>query len=264
MGGTGIPTGTVTFLFTDVEKSTRMWQNHPAEMQAALGRHDGIVRDCIERNAGYVFSLAGDQFVAAFHQVPHALAAASEAQEQIGAENWPEHTPIRVRIGIHIGVADERDGDYFGPVLNRTARIVSAAHGGQTLLSGAAAALAPGLDLTDLGEHRLKDLAEAQHLWQAGADTYPTLRTMQVLRHNLPVERTPLVGRTDDVNDISTRVLDNRLITLLGIGGTGKTRLALAVAAEIADRFQDGTWFIDLVPSTDVTSVVERAISELS
>lgn len=258
-----MPTGTVTFLFTDVEKSTRLWQDHPSEMQAALGRHDKIVRSSIENNGGYVFSLAGDQFVAAFHQVSDAIAAATDAQAQVGAEDWPEHTPIRVRIGIHIGVADERDHDYFGPVLNRTARIVSAAHGGQTLLSGAVAAMTPAHDLVDLGEHRLKDLAEAEHLWQIGHSQHPQLRTMQALRHNLPIERTALVGRTSDINDISKRVLDNRLVTLLGIGGTGKSRLALAIAAEVADRFPDGAWFIDLVPATDLNSVVEAVADAL-
>lgn len=257
----GIPTGTVTFFFTDVESSTRLWEDHPTDMATALGRHDELVRRCIEENDGYVFSLAGDQFVAAFHGVDEAMAAAAATQEAMAAEPWPADTPIRVRIGIHVGVAEERDNDYFGQVLNRTARIVSAAHGGQTLLSGAAAALAEPSTLHDLGEHRLKDLAEAEHLWQVGDEQHRSLRTLQAGRHNLPVERTPLVGRSADITAIAKSALDNRLITLLGIGGTGKTRLAMAVAAEIGDRFDDGTWFVDLVPTNDVNSIAEAVAS---
>ncbi len=257
----GIPTGTVTFFFSDIEGSTRLWEAHPEHMRAALRRHDAILRASIESNDGYVFSLAGDQFVAAFHHVPNALAAASAAQLAIQQEEWSDLTPIAVRIGIHVGVAEERDNDYFGQVLNRTARIVSAAHGGQTLLSAAAAPLARDVVLTDLGEHRLKDLAEAERIWQLGTDTFPALRTLAAARHNLPVERTPLVGRTDEVIEIAKTVLEHRLVSLLGIGGTGKTRLALAVAAEVADRFEGGTWFVDLVPATDANSVAEAAAS---
>ena len=257
----GIPTGTVTFFFTDVESSTRLWEEHPDDMRQALGRHDQIVRASIEGNGGYVFSLAGDQFVAAFHNVPDALAAASATQNAIEAEPWPDLTPIRVRIGIHVGVAEERDNDYFGQVLNRTARIVSAGHGGQTLLSASAAPLAGDVELTDLGESRLKDLAMAERIWQVGTTLFPPLRTLQPGRHNLPVERTQLVGRSDEIIAIAKAVLDNRLVSLLGIGGTGKTRLAVAVAAEIADRFDQGTWFVDLVPTTDANSIAEAAAS---
>lgn len=256
-----IPTGTVAFFFTDVEGSTRMWENEPEKMRSALRRHDEIVRSAIESNKGYVFSLAGDQFVASFHDIHAALTGAQDAQRQIAAETWPTESAVRIRIGIHVGVAEERDNDYFGQVLNRTARIVSAAHGGQTILSGAAAALARGVELDDLGEHRLKDLAEAEHLWQAGRDSFPPLRTLHAGRHNFRVERTPLVGRSDDIIAISKTVLEHRLVTLLGIGGTGKTRLASAVAAEVGDRFEDGTWFVDLVPTSDQNGVAEAIAS---
>lgn len=257
----GIPTGTVTFFFTDVEGSTRLWEDRPDDMRVALERHDQIVRTTIESNSGYVFSLAGDQFVAAFHNVSDAVSAAERAQRTIEAEPWPSDTPLRIRIGIHVGVAEERDNDYFGQVLNRTARIVAAAHGGQTLLSSTAAELVTGTELTDLGAHRLKDLAAAEHLWQLGDTSFPSLRTLKAGRHNLPVERTELVGRGDDVAAIAGTVLDHRLVTLLGMGGTGKTRLAMAVAAEVADRFDDGTWFVDLVPATDLNSIVEAIAS---
>lgn len=257
----GIPTGTVTFFFSDIEGSTRLWEAHPTDMRAALRRHDEILRTSIEDHEGYVFSLAGDSFVAAFHHVPDALAAASAIQTAIEQEPWPDRTPISVRIGINVGVAEERDNDYFGQVLNRTARIVSAAHGGQTLLSSAAATLVRDVELTDLGEHRLKDLAEAEQIWQVGNCTFSPLRTLAQARHNLPVERTPLVGRSADVIETAKTVLEHRLVSLLGIGGTGKTRLALAVAAEVADRFESGTWFIDLVPASDANSVAEAAAS---
>ncbi len=255
----GIPSGTVAFLFTDVEGSTRLWETHPDEMRDALERHDRLVRASIETNGGYVFSLAGDQFVAAFHHVRDAVTAARSAQTTLAAETWPAETPIRIRIGIHVGVAEERDNDYFGQVLNRTARVVAAGHGGQTLLSSAAAALADGIEMTDLGDHRLKDLAEPEHLWQLGTARFAPPRALRSGHHNLPVERTPLIGRSDDVAAIAETVRDHRLVSLLGIGGTGKTRLALAVAAEVADHFEDGTWFVDLVPTTDTNSIAEAA-----
>ena|GEM_PF-750351 len=257
----GIPTGTVTFFFTDVEGSTLLWEQRPDEMRLALERHDHIVRSSIEQHDGYVFSLAGDQFVAAFHNVADAVSAARAAQGLVEAESWPDHASIRIRIGIHVGVAEERDNDYFGQVLNRTARIVAAAHGGQTVLSSTAAEFVAKTDLQDLGAHRLKDLAAAEHLWQLGDESFPALRTLHAGRHNLPVERTELVGRSNEVAAISKTVVDHRLVTLLGMGGSGKTRLALALAAEVADGFDDGTWFVDLVPATDLNSVVEAVAS---
>ncbi len=257
----GIPSGTVTFLFTDVARSTHLWENHPDDMSAALVRHDQIVRDAIESSDGYIFSLAGDQFVAAFHRVGDALDAASAAQTQLAAEPWPATTPIRIRIGIHSGEAEERDNDYFGPVLNRTARIVGAIHPGQTVLSSAAAELADSHGLMDLGAHRLKDLAAQEQLWQVGTERFPALRSLRENRHNLPVERTPLIGRSNDIAAIVKTLDRSRLVTLLGIGGSGKTRLATAVAAEVEDRFPDGVWFVDLVPTADQEGVVEAIAS---
>ena len=258
---TGIPTGTVAFYFSDVEGSTLLWEESQDHMRKALRRHDEIVRASIEEHGGYIFSMAGDQFVAAFHNAADCAAAAATTQQRLAEESWPERTPIRVRIGIHVGVPEERNDDYFGHVLNRTARIASAGHGSQTLLSGTAAALIGHDRLTDLGEHRLKDLTDAENIWQVGSEQFPALRTLRAGHHNLPIERTPLVGRSDEVATIAQIALDQRLATLLGIGGTGKTRLALAVAAEIADQFEDGTWLVDLVPTNDVDSVVEAIAS---
>ncbi len=251
------PTGTVTFLFTDVEGSTRLWEDHPSQMEIALELHDRLLRQAIERSGGYVFTTAGDAFSAAFDRAADALAAAQAAQEALRAAQWPPEAPIRVRIGVHTGEAQERDGDYFGPALNRAARIMSAGHGGQILISAVAAGLLEAENLVDVGEHRLKDLSAREHLFQFGVESFPALRSLEVVRHNLPVERTPLVGRKDDIGQISGLVSDHRLVTLLGIGGTGKTRLATAVAAELADQFVDGVWFVDLVPAGGAEQVVE-------
>ena len=252
-----LPSGTVTFLLTDIEGSTLLWEANPAEMESALERHDRLVRDAVAQRNGYVFSTAGDAFAAAFATPSDAVAAATEAQQAMEVEPWPESTPIRVRMGIHTGVAQERDGDYFGPAVNRAARIMAAGHGAQVLVSAAVAALIDDASLVDLGEHRLKDLAAKQRLFQVGDRVFPPLRSLEGFRHNLPVERTPLLGRTEDIGDLIGLIGDHRLVTLLGIGGTGKTRLAGAVAAEVAERFSNGVWFVDLVPATSMDQVVE-------
>ena len=155
---TAQPTGTVTFLFTDVEASTRLWEDHPAEMQVALELHDQILRSAIAARAGYVFSTARDAFAAAFARADDAVEAARCAQEDLAAALWPAPAQIRVRMGVHTGSAIERGGDYFGPVLNRAARIMSAGHAGQTLVSSTTAGLVSVAELVDLGAHRLKDL----------------------------------------------------------------------------------------------------------
>ena len=243
------PSGTIAFLFTDVEGSTRLWDEHDGDMDHALGAHDQIVRQAIASEEGYVFSTQGDAFAAAFGSAPAAARAAESIQQQLASHDWPESARISVRIGLHIGEAHERDGDYFGPTLNRTARIMSAAHGGQTVCSASFAALA-GVDrMIDLGDHRLKDLAAPERIWQLGDEIHPPLRTLDAKRHNLPVERTPLLGRDDVVASLCDLLAENRLVSVLGIGGMGKTRVALAAAAEVIDRFPDGVWFVDLVPA---------------
>lgn len=249
------PTGTVAFLFTDIEGSTRLWEDHEAAMTDALALHDGVMRSAIDSHDGYVFSTAGDAFAAAFESCTDAIAAASEIQGELRRTEWPTPEPVAVRIGLHVGEADERDGDYFGPTLNRAARIMSAAHGGQIVTSSAFRQLVPNVDLRDLGRHRLKDLASADQLWQFGDGHFPTLRTLDAIRHNLPVERTPLVGRAEEIERVTELVDEHRLVTVVGIGGTGKTRVATAAAAEMADRHPDGVWFVDLVPAVDTPDV---------
>jgi len=252
-----LPSGTVTFLFTDVEGSTRLWEEHPRLMQAALGRHDEILRSAVEGHGGYVFSTAGDSFAVAFSRAGDALAAATDIQSGLSAEPWPDATAIRVRVGVHTGEAQERGGDYFGTAVNRAARIMSAGHGGQVVVSSTSAAVVAGEVLVDLGEHRLRDLSARERLFQLGAGQFPALRTLELARHNLPVERTALVGRKAELDEVGELLTEHRLVTLLGMGGTGKTRLALALAAEIADEFADGVWFVDLVPATGGEQVAE-------
>lgn len=248
-------------MFTDVVSSTRLWEHHDEQMDAALVLHDEILRSAIEREQGYVFTTAGDEFAAAFATAAAARRAALSIQDQLANQEWPTPEPIRVRIGLHVGEAHERDGDYFGPTLNRAARIMSAAHGGQVIASAAFAALVGTDRMIDLGEHRLKDLGTAEHLWQVNPGTFPALRTLDVALHNLPVERTPLIGRDDEISGLVELVDQHRLVTILGIGGTGKTRVAVATAAELTDRFPDGVWFVDLVPTDDADDVAQ-AIAE--
>jgi len=249
------PSGTVTFLFTDVEGSTRLWEQHDELMDAALAAHDEIVRSGVEDAGGYVFSTAGDAFAVAFESTGAACDAALEVQRRLAAYEWPTPEPIQVRMGLHVGVAHERGGDFFGPTVNRSARIMTAANGGQVVLSADCASMIGTEGLVDLGEHRLKDLSAPEHLWQLTPGSFPPLRTLNVARHNLPVERTPLLGRSDDVDQIVELTRHHRLVTLLGIGGAGKTRLAAAVAAELVDDAPQGVWLVDLVPAASVADV---------
>ena len=253
---TGLPSGTVTFLFTDVEGSTKLWEQHPEDMRVALERHDELLWSAIEDCGGRVFSRAGGSFAVAFGRVGDAVAASTRAQGSLADEEWPPSCPIRVRMGLHVGEAQERDGTYFGAAVNRAARIMAGGHGGQILASSAVAAVADGWDLVDLGDHRLKDLTAGERLFQVGGQSFPPLRTLDAVRHNLPVERTLLVGREREIEQVGELVPDHRLVMLLGIGGTGKTRLATAVAADQADQFADGVWFVDLVPATTIDDVV--------
>ena len=188
------PSGTATFLFTDIEGSTRLWEDHPEEMEAAVERHDAILRSVIEDGGGYVFTTAGDAFAAAFARAADAVSTAKLAQDRLSGESWPPSTQIRVRMGLHTGEAQERDGDYFGSALNRAARIMSAGHGGQVLLSAATVAIIDKADVVDLGEHRLKDLAAPERLHQVGAGRFPPLRVLDASLHNLPAARSELIG----------------------------------------------------------------------
>jgi len=266
------PTGTVTFLFTDIEGSTRMWERSPQAMQGALARHDEILRDVIEERGGYVFKTVGDAFCCAFPTAPEALEAALKTQRTLFAEEWGETGSLRVRMALHTGAAEERGGDYFGPPVNRVARLLSAGHGGQVLLSLATQELVrdelpQGTELRDLGERRLKDLFRPEHVFQVIAadlpSSFPPLKTLEARLNNLPSQPTPLVGREREVGEIAERLRSEelRLLTLTGPGGTGKTRLALQAAADLLEKFEDGVFFVALATVTD-PALVASAISQ--
>ena len=240
------PTGTVTFLFTDVEGSTGLWERHPAAMEGALAHHDEILRDTIVEHGGYVFSTAGDAFSAAFGRARVAVAAAQVIQERLGAAEWPDGVEIRVRMGLHTGEAQERDGDYFGPTLSRAARLMTAGWGGQVLLSDVAARLVSDVELIDLGVHRLKDLGEPERLWQLGTAQFPPPRVSAAADVRLPEALTSFHGRAVETEELVALLSTARLVTLLAPGGMGKTRLAVHAAARTAEAFPGGVWFASL------------------
>jgi class 3 adenylate cyclase len=257
-----LPTGTVTFLFTDIEGSTRLWEQDASAMRFALSRHDGILRSAVETNGGFVFKTIGDAICAAFSSAPEALGAALIAQRALHAEEWDEGGVIRVRMALHTGAVEEQGGDYFGPALNRVSRLLAAGHGGQTLLSLATQelvrdALPDGARLEDLGERRLKDLFRPERVFQITSpglpSDFPPLRTLENLRNNLPLQPTPLIGREREVGEVCERLGQEeiRLLTLTGPGGTGKTRLALQAAADLLEDFEEGVFFVSLAAVTD-------------
>ena len=267
-----LPSGTVTFLFTDIEGSTSLWETAPEGMRAALERHDAILHGSIKAHGGQVFSTGGDGLAAVFARSLDAIAAASEAQAALTTEEWPKDAPVRVRMGVHTGEAVERDGDYFGPALNRASRLMGMAHGGQVLVSHATeqliqGSLPGGLDLVDLGEHRLRDLSRPERIFQLRApgcdEEFPPLRSLDATRTNLPVQLTSFVGRDEDVKAVGALVGEHRVVTLTGVGGVGKTRLALQVAAEELDVFPDGVWLVELAPLGEPSRVVEALAAAL-
>jgi predicted ATPase/class 3 adenylate cyclase len=261
-----LPSGTVTFLFSDVEGSTRLWEDHPDAMRAALVRHDELMTDAIAVHDGYVVKTTGDGFHAVFASAHDAIVGAVAAQRTIEAEPWSPPVRLRARIGVHSGEAHQRAGDYYGSSTNRAARLMSAGHGGQVVVSGVTAALVAehlpdDIELVALGEHRLRDLAEAMAVFQLAASglprEFPPLRSLDAYPSNLPVQLSSFVGRDGDVAEIAKLLRDRRLVTLTGVGGVGKTRLALQVAAEVLPRFPDGAWLCELAPVRDPNGVVD-------
>ena len=255
--GAALPTGTVTFLFTDIEGSTQRWDAHDETMSAAVQRHDAIGRAAMEAHGGYVFKTLGDAFCVAFARPKAAVAAALDFQRALAAEDFAAVGGLRVRAALHTGAADERGGDYFGPAVNRVARLLSIGHGGQTLLSGVMHDLVLGTlpsqaSLRDLGEHRLKDLSRPEYVYQLVApelaSEFPALRSLESLPNNLPLQMTSFVGREREVAEITELLGTHRLVTLVGSGGIGKTRTSLQVAANLLDGSGNGVWFIELAP----------------
>ena len=267
------PTGTVTFLFTDIEGSTRIWEDHPDAMRPALARHDDLLRQSIEDNGGFVFKTVGDAFCAAFATAPDALRAALSAQQAVVAEAWDLPAPLLVRMALHTGAAEERGGDYFGQPLNRVERLMSAGHGMQTLLSGATQELVrdhlpDGASLRDLGARRLKDLGRSEQVFQLLHPTlpadFPPLRSLDNpdLPNNLPQQITSFIGREKQVEEVKTLLTRTRLLTLTGAGGGGKTRLSLQVAADLLDRYFDGVWLVELAALSD-PALVPQAVADV-
>ncbi|MFT4039398.1 MAG: tetratricopeptide repeat protein, partial [Thermomicrobiales bacterium] len=259
------PTGAVTFLSTDIEGSTRLWERDTAVMWRAVERHNAILSDSIEAHGGHHFKTIGDAYLAAFSDPAAAIDAVVNAQRALNAEPWPETGPLRVRMALHPGdAAPTPAGDYQAPALSRVNRIISAGFGGQVILSQAmhdavAGRLPSGVSLLPLGKHRLRDLLEPETIWQLVIpglpDTFPPLKSLETFPNNLPLQRAPLIGRTAEVQEVLALLGDpaTRLLTLTGPGGVGKTRLALAVAAETPELFPQGAFLIALAGITDAT-----------
>jgi len=253
-----LPTGTVTFLFTDIEGSTARWESAPHEMNDALESHDQQLRRSIERFQGWVFAHTGDGMCAAFSSAKAAVEAAIDAQQQLD---------LPVRMGIATGEAELREGNYFGPVLNRTARIMSAGHAGQILVAATTALMVDNLDFIDLGNHRLPDLTELMGIYQAqgtGLRTdFPPLKTDSRAIGNLPALAGEILGRSTEVQALSQLLETQRLVTLTGSGGVGKTSLAIHVANSLAFEFPDGLWWVELASVRDPSGVPDAVASAL-
>jgi len=241
------------FLFTDIEGSTRLWQDHPHAMAGALALHDATLRTVVEESGGTVFKNTGDGIAAHLTSADAAVDAAVGIQRKLQAIEWPETGPLRVRIGIHVGDAVNRDGDWFGTSLNTAARLMSAGHGGQILVSGAAWLTVSDTNDwhgIDLGSHRLRDLAHPVTVWQVAADgldgDFAPLRTLDAYASNLPRNLDSFLGRGSLVDETVTELESSQIVTLTGIGGIGKTRLSQQVGAQALPSYSDGVWFIDL------------------
>jgi predicted ATPase/class 3 adenylate cyclase len=268
-----LPSGTVTFLFTDIEGSTKLAHQYPSQWELLRGRHHAILQAAVDAQNGYVFQIIGDAFCVAFSSASEALNAALEAQRCLLAEDWWP-APIKVRMGIHTGTAQlKEDGQYIGYTsLAMTQRIMSAGHGGQVLLSGATRELVRDMlpanaSLLELGEKRLKDLQRPESLYQLSAIglpvSFPPLKTLDSFPNNLPSQLTTFIGREQEIIEIREILQNHRLVTLTGSGGTGKTRLSLQAAADSLETFKHGVWFVELAPLTDPDLILQTILSTI-
>lgn len=265
-----LPTGTVTFVFTDIEGSTRLWQSMPQAMAISHARHNAILREAIQANYGFVFQIVGDSFCAAFHNAADGMRAVLAAQNGLTAETWNETGPLKVRMGLHTGAAtilqDGTETSYDGyATLASTQRVMSAAHGGQVLISQTTRDLLQNqasetFVLRDMGEHRLKDLRAPIRLYQLVAPglphDFPPIKSLDAFPNNLPAQLTSFIGREKEIADIKRLLYTFRLITLTGSGGTGKSRLAQEVAADVVQNFPHGIWLIELAPVRDPGQII--------
>jgi predicted ATPase/class 3 adenylate cyclase len=270
-----LPSGTVTFLFTDIEGSTKLWQEQPEAMAVSHARHDDILRTAIESNHGYVFQIVGDSFSAAFNNAIDGLRAVLSAQRGLKTETWGETGAIKVRMGLHTGSAEILpDGKYEGyATIASTQRVMSAAHGGQTLLTQITYELLQNIvlddvTLRDMGEHRLKDLRAPLRLYQINAadlpHEFPPIKSLDVQPNKLPAQLTSFIGREKEIREAKEKLSSAKLLTLIGPGGTGKTRLSIQLGTEVLPNFKDGVWFIELAPLADPALILQTIASVLN
>jgi predicted ATPase/class 3 adenylate cyclase len=262
--GVSAPSGTVTFLFTDIEGSTRLWQEDEASMRKAVARHDQLLHGVIAGHDGAVFATMGDGLAAAFPTASAAVSCAVEAQRLLDHESWETVRPLRVRMGLHTGEAELRDGDYFGTAVNRAARLMAVGHGGQIICSSSTAEVADtDAALVDMGEHRLRDLDRPMHVFQIGVGSFLPLRSLSTFPGNLPVQLTSFVGRHEELASVAKALEASRLVTLTGTGGVGKTRLAVQTAANLVTGFPDGAWLCELAAAVDPESMLQVVAAAL-
>ncbi|HEY6103422.1 MAG TPA: adenylate/guanylate cyclase domain-containing protein, partial [bacterium] len=267
------PTGRVTFFFTDIEGSTHLLQHLGDDRYAqVLAEQRQIMRASFEAWRGYEFHTEGDAFLVAFWTAADAIGAATEVLRALAVHPWPEGSPVRVRVGLHTGEAALAGGGYIGLDVHRTNRVMSAGYGGQVLLSQAAHDdladdFPDGVTIRDLGEHRLKDLTHPERLFQLvipGLPTdFPPPKTLDVVSNNLPVLQTSFIGRERELEEVKQLLGRNRLVTLMGAGGAGKTRLSIQVAADLIEQFKHGAWQVELAPLTDPGLVAPTIASTL-
>jgi len=266
------PSVVTAFLFTDIEGSTRLWEREPERMRPALARHDTLARSAVESHHGTVVKMTGDGIYAAFDDACDAVKAALQLQHALADPAATNGVALRVRCGLHAGVVECRDNDYFGSVVNRAARIMGAAHGGQIILSQVlvdqvAGRLPHTVSLRDLGSVRLRDLARSERVYQVVhaqlRQDFPSLRSLEATPNNLPQQVSSFIGRESVLDEARTLLGNTRLLTLVGVGGLGKTRLSLQVGADVLDDFPDGVWFVQLAPLSDPRLVPETIASVL-
>jgi class 3 adenylate cyclase len=271
-----LPTGTVTFLFSDIEGSTRLWEQYPEDMRPVVERHDQYLAQAIQDCSGSIVKTTGDGFHAVFERAENAVEAACLAQKQLAADDWGEINPdsLRTRISVYTGEAALRSGDYYGDTVNRAARLMDAGHGGQILLSSSTYQLMQNrwpedTQPVDLGQHRLKDLVRPEHIYQLShpylPQSFPPIHTVDEYPNNLPVQLTSYIGREREMAEAGQLLESTRLLTLIGPGGTGKTRLGLQLAADLLvspeEHFPHGVWLAELGPIRDEEMVVETVAS---
>ena len=269
-----LPDGVVTFLFTDVEGSTRMWEESPDLMMQALSQHDQVIDEAVLHHDGHAVKPRGegDSRFVVFQTAHDAVAATAEIQRDLEATEWVTPTQLRVRASLHSGRADLQLGDYYGSVVNRAARLRAIAHGGQTLISGTTYELVrdqipSGVTLRDMGDHSLKDLTRPEHVFQMDVDglerDFPALESLEAVPNNLPQQLTEFVGRQEELAELIRLLSRTRLLTILAPGGAGKTRLAIQLAADLTGEYPDGVYFIGLSDIDSSGDIIQTVVESM-